>query len=245
MSKVTYYGIIKLLLHMYKHIFFDLDHTIWDFETNATQSLRDLYIHLDLESIGISPLDKFLSQYMHHNVLMWDKYHKGLITSEDLKWKRMAATLLDFRIGDDGLAKQMSAKFLDILPEKKGVFEYTFEILDYLKSKNYELHLITNGFEKTQWRKLKSSGLDKYFTQVVTSEATGFVKPHKEIFDHALQVANATIEESIMIGDNIDADIIGAHTAGWKTIFVNHINTTAPTEATYTITHLKELENLL
>jgi putative hydrolase of the HAD superfamily len=230
---------------MFQHIFFDLDHTIWDFETNATQSLKDLYTQLDLEAIGITPLEKFLTQYMHHNVVMWDRYHKGLITSEDLKWKRMAATLLDFRIGDDRLAKQMSAKFLEILPEKKAVFDYTFEILDYLKTKNYQLHLITNGFEVTQWRKLKSSGLDKYFTNVITSEATGFVKPHKEIFDHALKLANATLEESIMIGDNVDADIMGAHNAGWKTIFTNHTKAEVPKEATYTITHLKELESIL
>jgi putative hydrolase of the HAD superfamily len=230
---------------MYKHIFFDLDHTLWDFETNAHQALKDLYIQLDLESIGVTPIEKFLTQYMHHNTIMWDRYHKGLIKSEELKWKRMAQTLLDFKIGDDALAKQMSAKFLEILPEKKGVFDYTFEILDYLQSKKYQLHLITNGFEDVQWRKLRSSGLDKYFTQVITSEATGFIKPNREIFDFALQAANATIAESIMIGDNIDADITGANNAGWKTIFANHINTKDTVDATYAITHLKELENIL
>jgi putative hydrolase of the HAD superfamily len=230
---------------MIQHVFFDLDHTLWDFETNATQSLHDLYNQLQLQQQGVHSLPIFLEKYMHHNTIMWQKYHNGLITSSDLKWKRMAATLLEFKIGNETLAKQMAENFLSILPEKKGVIEYTFEILNYLQNKNYQLHLITNGFEVVQHRKLAASGLDKYFNHVITSEATGFIKPHKEIFDHALHVTNATVNNSIMIGDNIEADIIGAHNAGWKTIFANHINTTSPKEATYTIKHLKELENLL
>ncbi len=230
---------------MLKNIFFDLDHTIWDFETNATQSIIDLHLQLNLEAKGVAPVQLFLEKYMYHNTIMWNKYHNGLITADDLKWKRMAATLLEFKIGDEKLAKQMAETFLTILPEKKVVFPYTFEILNYLQSKNYNLHIITNGFEKVQHRKLAASGLNKFFDQVITSEATGFVKPHKEIFDYALKVANATIENSIMIGDNIEADIIGAHKAGWKTIFANHINTAIPAEATFTITHLKELEAIL
>jgi putative hydrolase of the HAD superfamily len=230
---------------MLKHIFFDLDHTIWDFETNATDSLKDLYQLLNLQSKGIDSFDYFLKQYLHHNTLMWEKYHKGEITAQDLKWKRMHRTLVDFKIGDEKLAVQMSDAFLEILPEKKSVFPYTFEILDYLTNKNYSLHLITNGFEKTQHRKLSASGLDQYFELVITSETTGFVKPNKEIFDAALLAANTTVDKSIMLGDNVDADIKGAFDAGWKTIFVNHINAPIPDQATYTITHLKELENLL
>ncbi len=234
-----------LFLLMYTHLFFDLDHTIWDFEKNATQSLIDLYNFFALEKKGIAPIHLFLEKYMHHNTLMWEKYHKNQITAEELKWKRMAATLLEFKIADADLAKKMAVQFLEILPEKKAVFDYAFEILDYLKNKNYNLHLITNGFEVTQHRKLKASGLHKYFDKVITSEATGFVKPHKEIFDYALQIANATISNSIMIGDNIEADIKGAYNAGWHSIFANHINATTPKEATYSISHLKELESIL
>lgn len=230
---------------MYKHLFFDLDHTIWDFETNATEALKDLYQQLALQKMGIHSFDQFIATYLHHNTIVWNKYHNGEISAEELKWKRMHRTLVDFKIGNEKLAKDMALTFLDILPEKKGVFNYTFEILDYLQSKNYELHLITNGFEITQHRKLKASGLDKYFKEVITSEATGFIKPNKEIFDFALKMANANLKESIMLGDNIDADIIGAYNAGWNTIFVNHVDAAPPKEATFTINHLKELEHLL
>jgi putative hydrolase of the HAD superfamily len=229
----------------YRHIFFDLDHTLWDFDSNARHSLADLHHQLALEEKGVTPFDTFFDRYIEHNNKLWDRYHKGFITSEDLKWKRMWRTLLDFKIGDEALARQMSEVFLEILPEKKGVFPYTFEILDYLTAKNYRLHLITNGFEKTQWRKLNSSGLAKYFDKVITSEGSGSVKPNKEIFDYALAQTGATLEESIMIGDNIVADIMGAITAGWDNVFVNHVQTDEFVPATHIITHLKELEGIL
>lgn len=144
----------------------------------------------------------------------------------------MWRTLLDFKIGDEKLARQMGERFLDILPEKKGVFPHTFEILNYLRDKQYALHLITNGFEKTQWRKLNSSGLNIYFTEVITSEGSNSVKPQKEIFDFALQKAGARKEQSIMIGDNPDADIGGAVNAGWDSIFVNHTGAETPEGST-------------
>ena len=180
-----------------------------------------------------------------HNAILWDRYHKGFISSEDLKWKRMWRTLLDFKIGDEILARSMSNAFLEVLPTKKLVFEYTFEILEYLKRKNYKMHLITNGFEKTQWRKLDHSGLTPYFTHVITSEGSNAVKPSKAIFDYALQKAAATLSESIMIGDNLEADIQGAMDAGMDSIFVNHINAVTDVKPTYTITHLKQLEDIL
>ncbi len=156
----------------------------------------------------------------------------------------MWRTLLDFKIADEFLAKNISGRFLEILPTQKEVFPHTFEILDYLVEKKYVLHLITNGFEKTQWSKLKHSGLDKYFTHVITSEASNSLKPKKEIFDFAMNKAGATLDNSIMIGDNLDADIQGAINAGMDNIFVNHINASTTIQPTYTITHLSELEKI-
>jgi putative hydrolase of the HAD superfamily len=229
----------------YRHIFFDLDHTLWDFDNNARLSLTILHEQMGLEARGVTPFETFYERYLHHNNILWNRYHKGYITSEDLKWKRMWRTLIEFKIGEEALARQMSDLFLEILPEQKGVFPYTFEILDYLAAKNYRLHLITNGFEKTQWRKLKSSGMDKYFDKVITSEGSNSVKPNIEIFEYALAQTGATVEESIMIGDNIVADIMGAITAGWDNIFVNHVLTDEFVPATHIITHLKELEGIL
>ena len=129
----------------------------------------------------------------------------------------------------------MSFDYLDILPNKKSLFPYTMEILDYLKAKGYQMHLITNGFESVQFKKIENSNIAPYFKEVITSEASNSLKPNKEIFEYALQKSNAKLEESIMIGDNQSADIQGA---------INHINAVPTVPATYTITHLKELENI-
>ena len=229
----------------YKHLFFDLDHTLWDFDANAKATLTDLFAFFELDKRVPASFDDFYHRYLYHNEILWDKYHNGLITAEDLKWKRMWRTLLDFKIGDEVLSKQLSAKFLEILPTKKILFPHTTELLDYLLEKKYVLHLITNGFEKTQWSKINNSGIAKYFTHMITSEVSNSLKPKKEIFDYALTKAGAVLKESIMIGDNLDADIQGAINAGMDSVFVNHINATAHVQPTYTIYHLKELEGIL
>jgi putative hydrolase of the HAD superfamily len=228
----------------YKHLFFDLDHTLWDFDSNAKATLTDLYALFELDKKVAAPFDDFYRKYLYHNEILWNKYHHGLITAEDLKWKRMWRTLLDFKIGDEKLSKELSGKFLEILPTKKLLFPHTTQLLDYLLQKNYVLHLITNGFEKTQWSKINNSGLAKYFTHMITSEASNSLKPKKEIFDYAMAKAGAFLKESIMIGDNLDADIQGAINAGMDSVFVNHINATAHVVPTYTIYHLKELESI-
>jgi len=228
----------------YKHLFFDLDHTLWDFDTNAKNTLSEIYTEFELH-VKVSPaFDDFYTRYIYHNEILWDRYQKGTITADELKWKRMWRTLLDFKIGDEKLSKDLSARFLEILPTKKEVFPYTMEILNYLTEKKYQVHLITNGFEKTQWLKIRNSGLDKFITHVITSEGSNSLKPKKEIFEFALQKASAKLEESIMIGDNLDADIQGAMNAGMDTVFVNHINATTTLKPTYIITHLDQLESI-
>ncbi len=228
----------------YKHLFFDLDHTLWDFDANAKETLGELYSIFDLNNRIQIDFEDFYPKYLFHNEVLWDRYHKGLISSEDLKWKRMWRTMLDFKIADEPLAREMSGKFLDILPTKKLLFPHTLEILNYLKEKKYALHLITNGFEKTQWSKLTNSGLTSFFTHVITSEGSNSLKPKKEIFEFAMDKARSTVADSIMIGDNLDADIQGAMNAGMDTIFVNHINAACAIKPTYIITHLQQLEEI-
>lgn len=228
----------------YRHLFFDLDHTLWDFNANAHETLTEVFGKFELGEKLKVPFNEFYTTYLEHNEILWDRYHKGFISAEELKWKRMWRTLLEFKIGDEKLARDMSATFLEILPTKKLLFEYTTEILDYLTDKKYILHLITNGFEKTQWSKLNNSNLSKYFTHVITSEKSNSVKPAREIFEYAMSKAGTTVEESIMLGDNLEADIKGAMNAGMDSIFVNHINATTELKPTYTISHLKELENI-
>ena len=229
----------------YKHIFFDLDHTLWDFDTNAKASLTDIYGEFSLAEKVTSDFDAFYQKYLHHNKILWERYQNGYITAEELKWRRMWRTMMEFKVGDEVLAKNISARFLEILPVKDGMFPHAYEILEYLKNKDYQIHLITNGFEKTQWSKIRNSKIDHFFTHVITSEASNSMKPEKEIFDFAMNQSGALLHESIMIGDNLDADIQGAMNAGMDNVFVNHIDATTNKKPTYTVTHLKELESIL
>ena len=229
----------------YKDLFFDLDHTLWDFETNSKETIQELYATHHLAELGIVDFDGFYSTYSAHNHRLWDRYTKGFIKQEELRWKRVYLSLLDFKVANEPLAKEMSQAYLEILPNKKHLFPYTIEILEYLKQKDYKMHLITNGFESVQFKKIKNSGLQDYFIEVITSEASNSLKPQKEIFEYALKNANATVAESIMIGDNESADIQGGINMGMDTIFVNHIQVVPTIPATYTITHLKELETIL
>jgi len=228
----------------YKDLFFDLDHTIWDFELNSKETLWDLHQKYALEAKGINNFDEFYNIYSVHNHRLWDRYSKGFIKQEELRWKRMYLSLLDYKIADEALSKEISLDYLIILPNKKNLFPYTIEILEYLKNKDYTMHLITNGFESVQFKKIKNSNLADYFTEVITSEASNSLKPNKEIFEYALKVSNAQLETSIMIGDNESADIQGAINAGMDSIFVNHLQIEPTVPATHTITHLKELENI-
>ena len=232
----------------YKHLFFDLDHTLWDFEANSRQTLEELYDAYKLALKGVHDFDLFHKNYLVHNDKLWDRYRNGQVKVDELRWKRMWLSLLDFKIADEPLAKEMGVHFLDLLPTRKILFPDTFEILDYLTEKKYQLHLITNGFEKTQHSKLKYSGLDKYFIEMITSEGSNSLKPHKEIFDFAFTKTGAKPEESIMIGDAIEVDILGAVNAGIDQVHVNHltkepmlVNNILPT---YTVYSLKELENI-
>src|ERR1700728_1125633 len=139
----------------YKQLFFDLDHTLWDFESNSRQTLEELYHALRLGDRGVTDFDAFHRRYIVHNDKLWERYRNGYIKVDELRWKRMWLTLLDFKIGDEILAREMGNKFLELLPTRNILFPYAKEILSYLIERNYQLHLITNGFEVTQHSKLQ------------------------------------------------------------------------------------------
>lgn len=225
----------------YRHLFFDLDHTLWDFDANSRDALEDIYHSLSLADAGVDDFDLFHKLYLGHNERLWDRYRKGQMKVDELRWKRMSMTLLDFKNGDEELARKMGIEFLEVLPTKKTLFPDTVEVLDYLKAKTYRLHLITNGFEKTQHHKLRTSGLDGYFEEVITSEGSNSIKPNVEIFDYAILKTGAIKKESIMIGDTPDVDITGARDAGIDQVYVNHTGNKEPVDATYTVYSLKEL----
>lgn len=234
----------------YQDLFFDLDHTLWDFESNARATLLQLYQELDLHQLGIDDFTRFYLQYLEHNEKLWDRYRKGFIKQEELRIKRMRLALLDFGVVNEEVAALMNTRFLDLLPTRTILFPYTKELLDYLLQKGYKLHLITNGFEKTQHSKLQYSGLAHYFSNVITSEGSGSLKPKPEIFAYALQQAQATKENSIMIGDTLEVDIWGAKNAGIDQIHVNHLTQervalSDGTYATHTVFSLQEIVGIL
>ena len=229
----------------YKHLFFDLDHTLWDFDANARVTLQQLHVDLKLPERGIHDFDLFYRNYLAHNEALWAKYRNGQIKQDELRLKRMWLSLLDFKIADEALAQQMNELFLQLLPTRTILFPDTIDVLQYLRDKGYSLHLITNGFDEVQHSKLKNSGLSGFFEVVITSEGSNSLKPQKEIFDYALEKTGAKAEESLMIGDAIDVDVLGAFNAGMDAVHVNYNHTAQTIQPTYTVHHLKDLKNFL
>lgn len=233
----------------YQHLFFDLDHTLWDFEANARSTLQELHVMLKLAERGVHDFELFYKNYLVHNEKLWERYRRGFIKQDELRVKRMTLALLDFKIYDEKLSRELSTVFLEQLPKRTILFPHAVEILKYLTDEGYHVHMITNGFEKTQHSKLTYSGLSPFFREIITSEGSRSLKPEKEIFDYALQKTGAAREESIMIGDTIDVDMLGAFNAGLDQVFVNHL-TREPLPIiegkypTYTVYSLKELEDI-
>ncbi|HMR85656.1 MAG TPA: YjjG family noncanonical pyrimidine nucleotidase, partial [Niabella sp.] len=219
----------------YKHLFFDLDHTLWDFDSNAKLTLHDLYDTLKLAERGVHDFDLFYRNYLAHNTMLWTRYRNGFIKQAELRVKRMRLSLLDFKIGDEALAEAMSSRFLEMLPTRNVLFPYAIEILQYLSNKNYKLHLITNGFEEVQHHKINNSRISHYFDKVITSEGSNSLKPNKEIFEFALAATKANIKESIMLGDDLEADIIGASKAGMDQVFINYVEAVPDFKPTYMV----------
>lgn len=224
----------------YTHLFFDLDHTLWDFDKNSEASLRRIYDEYDLKSRGIVDFDGLFKNYNIHNDRLWERYRNGYIKREELRWKRMWHMLLDHKVADTALAHEISIAYLEILPTQTLLVPHAKEVLEHCKGR-YEMHLITNGFETTQRLKLQYSGISRYFNQLITSEKSNSMKPHADIFEYALKAAGATAAESIMIGDAIDIDILGAINAGWDTVYYNPHRTPHQRKPTYEIVHLEEL----
>jgi putative hydrolase of the HAD superfamily len=229
----------------YNHIFFDLDHTLWDFERNSGATLKVLFDDFDLAGYGISSFELFRSTYEAHNEKFWERFRKGFIRRDELRWKRMWHTLLDFKIADNDLAHRMSSIYLELLPQQGKLMPYAIEILDYCAEQDYKVHLITNGFETTQWQKMRTSGIDRYFGEVITSERSNSMKPHAAIFDYALNATGAALAESIMIGDALEADIAGAQNYGMDQVYFNPGGLPHDQKPTYEIDCLSKLKDLL
>lgn len=217
-----------------EHIFFDLDHTLWDFDKNSALTFDKIFRLNGLEI----PLHDFISVYEPINLYYWKLYRNEEIDKEGLRFGRLndAFTKLEIAIADDVIYK-LSDDYITFLSSFNHLFEETLVILDYLKH-NYKLHIITNGFQEVQNGKLENAGIASYFITVTNSEMVGVKKPNPKIFHHALDLAQAKVENSIMIGDNLEADIQGALNIGLDAIMFNYRNENLPLE-------IKQVKNLL
>ena len=224
-----------------EHVFFDLDHTLWDFEKNSDLTFEKVFKKQQINT----DLNSFLEVYRPINLEYWRLFRDEKVSKKELRYGRLkkAFDSINYNISDD-LIDTIAIEYIEYLSDFNHLFEGTFEILDYLKDK-YQLHIITNGFEEVQHKKMKSSKLLPYFDAIITSESVGVKKPNPKVFHHALKVANANQENSIMIGDSLEADIFGAINIGMPAIYCNFNNDVKTSDSYTSITSLLELKQYL
>ena len=228
----------------YKHIFFDLDRTLWDFDAAAEVAFERIYEQYHLKDLGIPSAHEFHEVYHPLNEQLWVLYRADKITKDELNRTRFMKPLEHYGIHDTALADHLSEDYVYWSPRIVRLVPGTMELLDYLKPK-YHLHLITNGFQEVQHTKLNGSGLEPYFETLTVSEEVGVKKPNPEIFHYALRTAHAIAEESIMIGDEMAVDIDGARAAGMDTVFFNPNRENDEGERTFEVSSLEEIMRIL
>lgn len=228
----------------YNCIFFDLDHTLWDYETNSSESLSELFEQYELTNKGSAPFETFYKHFVTINNQLWDQYDRGEIHRDVIRNERFHRVLLQSGINDYEMSLQFSHDYLRESPKKGNLVANAKEVLDYLQGK-YPLYIVTNGFEEIQGTKMISSGIDGYFQGVITSARAGHKKPAKEIFEFALRENGFSATTSIMIGDNLLTDIAGARNASIDNVFYNPTKVKHTENVDYEIADLKELMHIL
>tara|TARA_Y100000766_G_C18801424_1_gene553258 strand:- start:47 stop:742 length:696 start_codon:yes stop_codon:yes gene_type:complete len=228
----------------YKHLFFDLDNTLWDFDYNSKIVLGYIYDKFFLKSKGVSSKNQFIKNYKKVNGELWLKYREGMLTKNVLRYQRFLKTLSSFNIDDKYLSKEIGNYYVANSPYQTKLMDGANEVLFNL-SLHYNLHIITNGFKEVQAIKLKKSGIFSFFDKIIVSEDVGVLKPNKKIFQFALDKCGAKIEECLMIGDDLISDIYGAREFGMDQVFFNYKFLNTKVQATYKISSLKEIEDIL
>lgn len=230
----------------YKDLFIDFDDTLYDTYGNAVIALRETFEAFHLERYFADP-KVFYDTYWAANIDLWTRYSKGEIERPFLIVERFrrplsAGTGLDVT---EALCLEMSDKFLDFCSSKSGVVEGAHELMDYLKGRGYRMHMTSNGFHEVQYKKLAASGLRNYFDTIILSEDAGANKPSKAFFDYALAKSGASVDATMMIGDNLQTDIIGARDMGLDTILFNRWDIPPSDIPTHTVAALSEIMQIL
>ncbi len=227
----------------YKHIFFDLDNTLWDFRANMKETFAEIFQELKLFSLA-EKLDEFAGIFESNNEHYWVLYRRGMVSKEELRMNRFADTLAYYGIYEKALVHTVSDLYLNRVTRKKNLFPGVKETLSYLQEK-YTLYIISNGFAELQANKIESSEIGHFFARVFVAEMSGFQKPDRRFFHYALSAVNAKKTESIMVGDDPEADIRGAREAGIDQIFFNPYNKSCSIEVTFEIKAIPDLKNIL
>lgn len=226
-------------------VFFDLDHTLWDFEANSRDALSELFFLYNLKAVGVVDEARFISRYEVHNAECWELHRNGFMHRDLLRVERFSRTLLEFGIEEHHLAETLAEAYVRISPSKTRLMPGSIEVLDYIRERGHRLHILTNGFREVQHQKLLGSGLRPFFEGIFTSEELGFGKPHPEAFLRSLAEVKAHPSSAWMIGDNMEADILGAEQVGLTTVLYHPADRPKPTAPHHTITHLLDLKHLL
>ncbi len=203
-----------------EHIFFDLDRTLWDFERNSRETIQEIFTQFNLQNLGIESFEEFHRIYLKYNEICWQLYRENKINKVYLRRERFRKALAHFQLKNNKLAKDIGDYYVEHSPIKTHLVPGSIEVLEHLQSK-YILHLVTNGFEEVQWIKIKNSGLQPFFKEIITSEKAGVKKPDPKIFDFALKLTKAKRQNTVMIGDDIGADIKGAKASGIYSVWFN------------------------
>jgi putative hydrolase of the HAD superfamily len=221
-------------------VFFDLDHTLWDFDKNSEMAFDRIF----KSKFPEVKIQEFIVKYAPINQECWKLYQHDKITHLELRYNRLKFSFdaLNFKISDEDI-NQISEDYIEFLTDNNHLFDGAIEVLEYLKPK-YKLHIITNGFANVQDKKINNALLSGYFDTITNSELAGVKKPNSIIFDYALNAAKASKANSIMIGDCLDADVNGALNAGLDAIFFNDKKIQAP-ENIKQVNHLLELKKYL
>ena len=227
-----------------KHVIFDLDHTLWDFEKNSNYVLKFLFDKYQLQNTLQTSFDQYQKRYHEITNNLWHLYDTKRIGKEELRNERIPQVFASFNHKDGGLTKKIETEYLEICPDQSHLIEGTIDILQYI-AKKYTAHILTNGFKSIQHRKLKASGVSQYFKTIVTSECSGYSKPDEKAFKFLLEKISANANECIMVGDNNLSDIEGSHNIGMKSIYFNPKNQIDHTKATYAIKNLLEIKKLI
>ncbi len=231
-------------MNFIKDVFFDLDRTLWDFDKNSESALRIIYDELKLSDHS-SSFDAFMTIYRDVNARFWRDYAEGKIDKLQLRNGRFIDTLKEFKINNVKMGEQMSDRYLEISPFQTHLFPSTKEVLTDLKNSNYNLHIITNGFKEVQFTKLENSGILHFFNDVLCSEEIGQAKPHPLVFEGALKRTNAIAANSIMIGDDFNADVVGAENAGIRGVLFDPFKIYEGKSGLERVGHLEEIPPLI